>query len=169
MFSAIFVAFAICVHLPVIGLDNEEASPDRIFGWLMYWTIESFGSVAIPMLWYPLACRHHNTQMGSNLYYLFHILVQRSVATSLVLPRHGKDVFAVITLCNQLGASSGSSIALAAPYIGFSGLFLVGVGIKERRAGCSCMTSYVSGRNNDVGCSITVECVQSPRCNRRSR
>jgi AAA family ATP:ADP antiporter len=39
------------VHHPTIGIANIESDPLRIFGWIYYIFIESFGSIMVPLFW----------------------------------------------------------------------------------------------------------------------
>ncbi|CAM9492176.1 unnamed protein product [Pylaiella littoralis] len=46
-----FSAIAIALADPVIGVQNDAASPTRIIGWVSYCAIESFGSICVSLFW----------------------------------------------------------------------------------------------------------------------
>jgi len=46
-----FVAIALMLMHPTIGLDNQRPSPWRLLGWFSYCGIESFGSVMVSLFW----------------------------------------------------------------------------------------------------------------------
>lgn len=50
-YCGIFSTIALLLMHPTIGLQNEQASPTRILGWISYCGIESFGSVMVSLFW----------------------------------------------------------------------------------------------------------------------
>ncbi|CAN0371549.1 unnamed protein product, partial [Ectocarpus sp. 8 AP-2014] len=50
-YFATFSAIAIALADPVIGVQNENASPTRLIGWISYCAIESFGSICVSLFW----------------------------------------------------------------------------------------------------------------------
>lgn len=51
LYGSLFVLFSYLLTHPHIGIVNTAASNDRIFGWIMYMTIESFGSIVVALFW----------------------------------------------------------------------------------------------------------------------
>lgn len=50
-YGLIFLAIAYFINHPVIGILNTHADPHRIFGWVVYLTVESFGSLVVALFW----------------------------------------------------------------------------------------------------------------------
>ncbi|CBJ29086.1 conserved unknown protein [Ectocarpus siliculosus] len=50
-YFATFSAIAIALADPVIGVQNKNASPTRLIGWISYCAIESFGSICVSLFW----------------------------------------------------------------------------------------------------------------------
>lgn len=50
-YGLIFASIAFLLMSPTMGVANTIASPDRILGWLIYLSVESFGSLTIPLFW----------------------------------------------------------------------------------------------------------------------
>ncbi|MFH1644021.1 MAG: Npt1/Npt2 family nucleotide transporter [bacterium] len=50
-YSAFFLIIAFLLMHPAIGLGNPIASPKRILGWVIYVSIESFGSLVVALFW----------------------------------------------------------------------------------------------------------------------
>jgi AAA family ATP:ADP antiporter len=50
-YFALFTTIALLLKHPTIGLDNAQADPSRILGWVSYCSIESFGSVMVSLFW----------------------------------------------------------------------------------------------------------------------
>ena len=50
-YGIIFLSIAYLLTDPTIGVANTVASPSRILGWLIYLSVESFGSLTIPLFW----------------------------------------------------------------------------------------------------------------------
>jgi len=51
IFGASFMAIAYCLEFSSFGFANPIASPDRIFGWVIYVLIESLGSLMVGLFW----------------------------------------------------------------------------------------------------------------------
>jgi len=84
-YAAIFVGTSACLLSPTIGLYGPDgqalpASPDRWLGWVHYFAIESYGSLAVSLFW-----QYTNSQV--NLADAKAQYVQRGPATALL--RHG--------------------------------------------------------------------------------
>jgi len=50
-YAAVFFIISVFLDHPTIGLQNTNADPSRILGWVSYCTIESFGSICISCFW----------------------------------------------------------------------------------------------------------------------
>jgi ATP:ADP antiporter, AAA family len=50
-YSALFIVIAFLLAHPTIGLANTETSPKRLLGWIIYLSIESFGSLVVALFW----------------------------------------------------------------------------------------------------------------------
>lgn len=99
-YGAIFTIIGLLLMHPTIGLQNTEASPYRLLGWISYVTIESFGSMVVQCYW---------------------ALVNSSVDVNFA-----KKNFGYIVAGAQIGSILGPSIATQATIIGIPGLYLGG-------------------------------------------
>lgn len=50
-YSLLFLGIAFALQHPTIGLANTVESPDRLLGWAIYLSIESFGSLVVALFW----------------------------------------------------------------------------------------------------------------------
>jgi AAA family ATP:ADP antiporter len=50
-YAGLYLAIAYFLTHPTIGLANTIASSNRIFGWIIYLAIESFGSLGVALFW----------------------------------------------------------------------------------------------------------------------
>lgn len=50
-YFVLFIAIALLLKHPTIGLANQQPNPMRLLGWVSYCSIESFGSVMVSLFW----------------------------------------------------------------------------------------------------------------------
>jgi ATP:ADP antiporter, AAA family len=50
-YSLLFIAIAFALQNPTIGLANKVPGADRMLGWIIYLSIESFGSLVVALFW----------------------------------------------------------------------------------------------------------------------
>jgi ATP:ADP antiporter, AAA family len=50
-YFVLFTTIAVLLKHPTIGLENAQADPSRVLGWISYCSIESFGSVMVSLFW----------------------------------------------------------------------------------------------------------------------
>lgn len=99
-FSVGFFAIAYCVANPAIGLANTETNPNRILGWIAYFTVESFGSMVIPLFW--------------------------GFVASITSSDSAKRGYPIIFTIGQVGAIAGPLLMLNAKTIGIANLTYIG-------------------------------------------
>jgi len=103
-YAALFIVISILLKHPTIGMANAVGSPDRIFGWLIYIGIESFGSMLPALFWSFVAS---NTDTAS-----------------------AKRGYGLIIFGAQIGSISGPLLATQAETIGLPTLIaLVACGV----------------------------------------
>jgi ATP:ADP antiporter, AAA family len=100
IYAIIFGVTALLLSHPTIGLDNTQADPTRILGWLSYIAIESFGSIVVQCYW---------------------ALINSSVDVTFA-----KKNFGVIVAGAQIGSIIGPTIATHADTLGVPLLYLGG-------------------------------------------
>lgn len=94
IYALLFIGIAFFIAHPTIGLANTVTSPYRIFGWIIYLGIESFGSIMVPLFW--------------------SFVISSTDTTS------AKKGYPVIIAGAQIGAIAGPFIATHAEHIGMS-------------------------------------------------
>jgi AAA family ATP:ADP antiporter len=104
-YSVIFVGTALCLMSPTIGLNGPDgtplkASPDRLLGWIHYFAIESYGSLAVSLFW-----QYTNSQV--NL-------------------KDAKAQYGIITAGGQIGAITGCSLVVGSKRFGVPQLYALG-------------------------------------------
>ena len=104
-YSLIFVSTALCLMSPTIGLNGPDgtplpASPDRLLGWIHYFAIESYGSLAVSLFW-----QYTNSQV--NL-------------------KDAKAQYGIITAGGQVGAITGCSLVVGSKRFGVPQLYALG-------------------------------------------
>mmetsp|Transcript_17082 Transcript_17082/g.22154 ORF Transcript_17082/g.22154 Transcript_17082/m.22154 type:complete len:484 (-) Transcript_17082:182-1633(-) len=99
-FSLIFFLIAWCLSNEFIGMANTEPNPNRILGWISYFAIESYGSLAVAMFW--------------------------AFANSTCSLELASCSYGLIIAFAQLGAFFGSTIATKADIFGVAKLYGVG-------------------------------------------
>lgn len=99
-YATIFVLIAIGTTLPDVGpSETTEPSAYNLLGWITYWTIETFGSVVVPMFW--------------------------SAVASFSKPEVATVVYPVLVVVSQLGAVGGATLATYSEDVGFPFLVFV--------------------------------------------
>eukprot|EP01134_Creolimax_fragrantissima_P005814 CFRG5814T1 len=93
----------IALGLSVDGVGNPAvAGPENWFGWAVYWCIESYGSVVVPLLWTAIASVNRANQK-----------------TDIV------RVLRNLNISMQVGAIAGSLVAVETKKMSFSTLFYI--------------------------------------------
>lgn len=96
-YAFVFVGAGLLLAHPTIGLANTVAGPHRYVGWVIYFAIESFGSIAISLFW--------------------------SFVASITDSASAKKGFAIILGGAQLGSILGGFTATMAKRVGVPVLF----------------------------------------------
>lgn len=96
-YAAIFVTVAFLLGHPTIGLANTVPSAHRYLGWVVYFAIESFGSIAVSLFW--------------------------SFVSSITDSASAKKGYALIIGGAQIGSIAGGYVAFRAESIGMQMLF----------------------------------------------
>lgn len=104
-YSCIFVGTALCLLSPTIGLYGPDgkalpASPDRWLGWVHYFAIESYGSLAVSLFW-----QYTNSQVNLD---------------------EAKAQYGIITAGGQIGAIAGCSLVVGSNWFGVPQLYAAG-------------------------------------------
>ena len=100
-YFGLFTTIAILLKHPVIGLDNGQADPSRLLGWISYCSIESFGSVMVSLFW---------SFCNSNF----------SLETA-------KSSYGVLVACAQVGSILGPTVVSQyVSTLGVANLYLIG-------------------------------------------
>lgn len=98
-YSSLFLLIAYFVAHPSIGLANSVLNKWRILGWVIYLSIESFGSLAVALFWSFVASSNDTVS--------------------------AKKGYALIVCGAQIGSVFGPFLARMASYIGITQLLLV--------------------------------------------
>jgi AAA family ATP:ADP antiporter len=96
----IFTVIAFLLSTDEIGLKNEVASSDRILGWVVYCSIESFGSVMVALFW--------------------------SFVNSSVTLESAKSAYGFMVAAAQIGSILGPTVVTYADVIGIPCCFFIG-------------------------------------------
>ena len=104
-YSAVFTGTALCLGSPTIGLYGPDgkalpASPDRWLGWVHYFAVESYGSLAVSLFW--------------------------QYTNSLVNLKDAKAQYGIIVAGGQIGAITGCSLVVGASRFGVAQLYGAG-------------------------------------------
>mmetsp|Transcript_7572 Transcript_7572/g.19301 ORF Transcript_7572/g.19301 Transcript_7572/m.19301 type:complete len:452 (-) Transcript_7572:418-1773(-) len=99
-YGGLFLAIGILLHMPVIGLSNDQADPTRLIGWVSYCAIESFGSIFVSLFW--------------------------SFVNSSVSLEHAKASYGLIIAGAQIGAILGPTLVVMSNYLGVANLYVFG-------------------------------------------
>lgn len=99
-FAVGLVAIALLMYHPTIGLQNTVASPDRYFGWFIYFYIEVFGSIMPQLFW--------------------------SVVNSTTAPESAKRGYPLVIAGAQVGSILGSLMTMYTKYFGSEIIFVLG-------------------------------------------
>eukprot|EP00906_Rhabdomonas_costata_P031884 RCo044979 len=100
-YGILFFFVAIALSVPGLGVDDAlPASPDRLLGWLIYVSIESFGSLCVPMFW--------------------------SFVNSIFDLNTARSGFGLITWGAQFGSIMGPTIGRNAKFLGMPMLMFMG-------------------------------------------
>ena len=91
IYAIMMIAWAIIFALPHIGLSNTVTSPWRIYGWLWYVFVESFGSLMVALFW--------------------------AFITDISDPHSAKHGFPLIVLIGQIGGIAGPFFLSKIPVI----------------------------------------------------
>lgn len=83
-----------------IGMENTRPSPHRLIGWIAYFAIESYGSLAVALFW--------------------------AFTNASIDLEDAKSSYGLIVAFAQVGAIFGSTLATQARYLHISFLFVVG-------------------------------------------
>lgn len=102
-YGGLFAIMGLLLMHPTIGLNNTNADPYRLLGWVSYITIESFGSMVVQSYW---------------------ALVNASVDVNFA-----KKNFGLVVAGAQIGSILGPSLATRADIIGIPMLYMIGAGI----------------------------------------
>lgn len=98
-YAALFAGVAYFLSHPTIGLANTDTDPSRILGWVIYLSIESFGSIVVALFWSYVA-----------------------TTTDTSTAKRG---YPLIIAGAQFGSIAGPYLAQNAPTIGLSLLMLI--------------------------------------------
>jgi len=101
IYATLFGIGSICLQLPTIGLENTDSSPDRLLGWILYFGIESYGSICVALFW--------------------------SFVTSSTNSTSAKKGYPMIVTGGQIGSIIGPSLATATEYLSIPTLFIIAV------------------------------------------
>jgi len=82
-------------------LENTDSSPDRLLGWVLYFGIESYGSICVALFW--------------------------SFVTSSTNSTSAKKGYPMIVTGGQIGSIIGPSMATASEYLSIPTLFVIAV------------------------------------------
>jgi AAA family ATP:ADP antiporter len=99
-FGLSFIGVAIALLHPTIGLTNATPSPDRYFGWIVYFLIETYGSLTVSMFW--------------------------SFVSSITNSASARRGYAIVVGFGNVGAIVGPLLAVNAESLGMVVLFGVG-------------------------------------------
>lgn len=99
-YGILFTIVGLLLIHPTIGLQNTEADPTRLLGWISYVAIESFGSMVVQCYW--------------------------ALVNSSVDVHFAKKNFGVIVAGAQIGSILGPTVATQANWIGIPALYLGG-------------------------------------------
>ena len=104
-YGCIFMLTALCLMSPTIGLYGPDgtplpASPNRLLGWVHYFAIESYGSLAVSLFW-----QYTNSQ---------------------VQLKDAKAQYGIITAGGQIGAITGCSLVVGSKRFGVPQLYGLG-------------------------------------------
>lgn len=103
-YAALFLVISFTLTLPGIGLANTVASPSRILGWIIYLSIESYGSMLPALFW--------------------------SFVASTTTTESAKKGYALIIFGAQFGSIAGPVLAGNAKFFGIPLLLIfVAIGI----------------------------------------
>lgn len=98
LFGITFMIFAALLSDKKMGIENHEKSPDRYLGWLVYFTIEAYGSLSVALFW--------------------------SFTNSIMDLEEAKGAYGLIIAIAQIGAVLGSTLATNAAELGIPRLFV---------------------------------------------
>ena len=151
-YAIFFIILAYFLSLPVIGLSNTMPHVSRLLGWVLYFGIESFGTLAASLFWsyvdsitllesakrgYPFIIMgaQSGAMFGSELakhatsisiFYLFMIVVIALGAVALVMhrvARHHGPITNIQVNKKRTGAFEGLKLLLTRPYL--IGIFVI--------------------------------------------
>jgi AAA family ATP:ADP antiporter len=98
-YATIFFVTSFLLRHPDIGLPNITPHKYRIFGWVLYFVIESFGSLVVALFW--------------------------SFVASSLDPKIAKKGYPVIVFCAQFGSVFGNLLNIQFAYKGLPLLFFI--------------------------------------------
>ncbi|KAJ8609887.1 hypothetical protein CTAYLR_007500 [Chrysophaeum taylorii] len=101
-YAVLFVVLGGCLAHRTIGMENTVPKPSRILGWLCYFAIESYGSLAVALFW--------------------------AFTNASIDLEDAKSSYGLIVAFAQLGAIFGSTLATQARALHISFLFVLGGG-----------------------------------------
>ena len=101
MYVFLFAGITYFLGHPTIGLANTVPDKGRIFGWVIYFIVESFGSIVIPLFW--------------------------SFIASIIDAESAKKGFPIIVAGGQIGGVAGPFLAFNAKALGSRNLFALSV------------------------------------------
>ncbi|CAM9593200.1 unnamed protein product, partial [Discosporangium mesarthrocarpum] len=99
-YFVVFMCIALLLADPVIGVENTDADPARLLGWVSYCAIESFGSICVSLFW--------------------------AFVNSTMNLETAKGAFGLIIAGANLGSIMGPTIATQAPVVGVPFLYAIG-------------------------------------------
>lgn len=112
IYTVLFLSYAYFLSHPTMGISNTTTDKYRILGWVMYLSIESFGSFMVPLFW--------------------------SFVNSVTDTETAKKGYPLIFMAAQIGTISGPTLTSHANYFGIpmlsamiaAGIFLVPMIVK---------------------------------------
>lgn len=102
VYGILFAGYAWALAHPLYGFANPVPSPRRLLGWMLYVSIESFGTLAVSLFW--------------------------SFVVSFTDSAAAKRGYGFIIFLAQIGTITGPYLAMQAPRIGLPGLALIVAG-----------------------------------------
>lgn len=100
VYTVVFVAIGGCLAHKTIGMENVDPNPRRLIGWISYFAIESYGSLAVALFW--------------------------AFTNASIELEDAKSSYGLVVAFAQVGAIFGSTLATQARYLHISFLFVVG-------------------------------------------
>jgi AAA family ATP:ADP antiporter len=99
-YTVLFGIIGLMLMHPVYGIDNTDADPSRLLGWVSYCAIESFGSIGVTNFW--------------------------AFANSVYDLERAKRSYGLLIACAQIGSVAGPTLVTQAASIGIPGLYFCG-------------------------------------------